>query len=211
MLDLGANLECDAETLVQFAILGSLYAKIRKKVAQPTVGLLNVGSEEMKGPEAIRRASAILKQVEFPGQYVGYVEGDDIALGTTDVVVTDGFTGNVALKVAEGVGKLTGAFLKDAFKSSIFASIGGLFAYRALNRLKNRVDPRVYNGGLFLGLNGICVKSHGGSDEIGFASAIRVATQMARDDYLGQVRAEIQHLGEQESFVSEDYEESELT
>lgn len=201
MLDLGANIECDPEMLVQFAVLGAVYARAVERIDRPTVGILNVGSEDMKGHEELRRASAVLSSIKFPGIYHGFIEGNDIPMGTTDVVVTDGFTGNVALKVAEGVGKLTGIFIRQAFKSSIFAGLGALLAYGGLQRLKKRVDPRLYNGGMFLGVNGICVKSHGGSDDVGFANAILLAADLARNDFNKKVAAEIELVMNQESFL----------
>lgn len=202
VLDLGANISCDAEILVQFAILGAVYARAVRGIASPSVGLLNIGSEDMKGHDQLRAAAAILSQVRFPGRFVGFVEGNDIPMGKTDVVVTDGFTGNVALKVAEGVGSLTGDFLKDAFKSSPLAMLGAMFAAGALKRLKRRLDPRFYNGGMFLGLGGICVKSHGGMDAYGFSRALLVAADLVVQDYNRRVVSEIESLMKQESFVS---------
>ena len=202
MLDLGANLACDEEVLTQFAVLGSVYARVVQGIAMPTVGLLNVGTEEMKGHEEIRGAAAILSSVKFPGKYYGFIEGTDITKGTVDVVVTDGFTGNVALKTAEGVGKLTKEFLSDAFKSSPLAILGYLFARGAIGRMKDKVDPRKYNGGMFLGVNGICVKSHGNSDELGTENAILVAYDLIRNGFNQRVADEIENLMGQESFVS---------
>lgn len=202
MLDLGANLACDAEVLTQFAVLGSVYSRVVRGISNPSVGLLNVGTEEMKGHEEIRAAAAILSSVEFPGRYHGFIEGDDITKGTVDVVVTDGFTGNVALKTAEGVGKLTSHFLKESFKSSPFAFLGYLLAMGAMKRMKNRVDPRKYNGGMFLGLNGVCVKSHGSSDVIGTERAILVAADLVRGGFNKRVAFEIEQLMSQESFFS---------
>lgn len=202
MLDLGANITCDSEILVQFALLGAVYARAVKGLNNPSVGILNVGAEEMKGPENVRSASSILSAVEFPGCFYGFVEGDDIPKGTVDVVVTDGFTGNIALKVAEGVGFMTSQFLRDSFHSSLVAKLGALLAYGAMKRLKNRVDHRTYNGGMFLGLNGICVKSHGSMDEYGFSQAILVAANLAQNDYNDRVSYEIEQLMGQESFVS---------
>ncbi len=199
MLDLGANIECTPDNLVQFALLGAVYARIRKgNDFTPTVGILNVGTEDMKGHEEVREAGAALRALDFPGEFKGFIEGTDIPKGTVDVVVTDGFTGNVALKVAEGMGSLTGQFIREAFMSSIFAKIGGLLASRAMKRLKARVDPRRYNGGMFLGLSGICVKSHGSSDAYGLSRAIIVAARLARENYLEKVAAEISHIAEQE-------------
>ncbi len=141
MLDLGANLECDSEVLVQFALLGATYARVVLNIGAPTVGLLNVGTEDMKGHEEVRGAAAILSTVKFHGKYHGFIEGNDITKGTVDVVVTDGFTGNVALKTAEGVGKLTAQLLKDSFKSSPLAMLGYLFASGAMARLKAKLNP----------------------------------------------------------------------
>jgi glycerol-3-phosphate acyltransferase PlsX len=201
MLDLGANLECDAEILTQFAILGAVYARVVQGIRMPKVGLLNVGTEEMKGHDEIRAAAQVLNEVEFPGQYHGFIEGDDITKGTVDVVVTDGFTGNVALKTAEGVAKLTKSFLTDAFKSSPLAILGYMLSMGAMKKMKDKVDPRKYNGGMFLGVNGICVKSHGGSDVLGTQNAIMVAADLIENDFNNQVAQEIENLMGQESFV----------
>lgn len=207
MLDLGANLFCDLEVLVQFALLGAVYAKVVKSISNPTIGLLNVGSEDMKGHEELRAAHAVLSRVKFPGKYIGFVEGNDIAGGKVDVVVTDGFTGNIALKTFEGVGKLTEFYLKSAFKSSPLAMLGGLLAMPAMKKLKKQVDPRQHNGGMFLGLDGVCVKSHGGSDAIGFASALRVASNLIRNDFNKRVAVELDHLMSQESFFTSELEQ----
>lgn len=202
VLDLGANLACDAEILTQFAVLGAVYARVVQGIATPTVGLLNVGTEEMKGHEEIRAAAKILSTVPFPGKYYGFIEGDDITKGTVDVVVTDGFTGNVALKTAEGVGKLSKHFLTDAFKSSPLAMIGYFLARGAIKKMKDKIDPRKYNGGMFLGVNGICVKSHGGSDVEGTENAIIVAYDLIRNGFNARVSDEIEHLMSQETFIS---------
>ncbi len=202
VLDLGANIECDAELLVQFAVLGTVYSRVVRGRDVPTVGILNVGSEEMKGHDELRTAASILQQIKFPGKYTGFVEGNDIPAGTVDVIVTDGFTGNVALKVAEGVGKLTSQMLKDALKGSPLSMIGALLASGALKGLKKRMDPRLYNGGMFLGLNGICVKSHGSMDEVGFASAIKVAADLVASGFNARVAQEIQQVMSQESFIT---------
>lgn len=203
MLDLGANLECDSEILVQFAVMGAVYARIVNGLTSPRVGLLNVGSEDMKGHEEIRAASSILQQVKMPGTYIGFIEGNDIPSGDVDVVVTDGFTGNVALKVAEGVGKFASHVMKDAFKSSIFSMIGAIFAMGGLKKAKKRMDVRFYNGGMFLGLNGICVKSHGSMDKIGFANAIRVAVNLARNNFNERLSDEINKVMIQEKLLAE--------
>lgn len=202
MLDLGANLACDEEVLTQFAVLGTVYARVVQGIDEPTVGLLNVGTEEMKGHEEIKAAAAILSNVEFPGKYYGFIEGDDITKGTVNVVVTDGFTGNVALKTAEGVGKLTKHFLTDAFKSSPLAMLGYLLCRGAISKMKDKVDPRQYNGGMFLGVNGVCVKSHGGSDILGTENAILVASDLIRNGFNQRVADEIEQLMSQESFIS---------
>jgi len=180
LLDLGANLECDAENLVQFALMGSLFCRAVLGTERPTIGLLNIGTEEMKGHDEIRTAANILQERPVPGIFRGFVEGNDILAGTVDVVVTDGFTGNVALKTIEGTAQLLAHFLRETFGSGLFAKIGYLLARKALARFKLRVDPRRYNGALFLGLQGVCVKSHGGTDEEGFANAIRVANNLVK-------------------------------
>lgn len=202
VLDLGANISCDSEILVQFAILGAVYARAVRGLDSPTVGILNVGSEEMKGNEHVRGAAAILSQVQFPGKFIGFVEGNDMTSGEVDVVVTDGFTGNIALKVAEGVVSLSGHIIKSAFKSSPLAMLGGLFCYGALKKAKARMDHRAYNGGMFLGLNGICVKSHGGMDAFGFSQAILVAAGLVEKGYNTRVAREIEQLMSQESFAT---------
>lgn len=183
MLDLGANLECDANNLTQFAVMGSVFAQILLGLDKPKVGLLNVGSEELKGHEELRQAAAWLRREGSPVFFHGFVEGNDIGAGVADVVVTDGFTGNVALKAIEGTAKLYTQFVRDAFRTSTFAKIGYLFASGAWSKLRVRVDPRRYNGGVFLGLDGVCVKSHGGTDALGFAYAIGVAVDLVRYEY----------------------------
>ncbi|MGE0737505.1 MAG: phosphate acyltransferase PlsX [Alphaproteobacteria bacterium] len=180
MLDLGANLACDARNLVQFAVMGEVFARTVLGITDPTVGLLNVGAEDIKGNEALREAARILREHVFRGEFVGFIEGDDIAAGAVDVVVTDGFTGNVALKTAEGTARLMSAIVREAFRNSLSAKIGYVFAKRALDKVRGRTDPRRYNGAMFLGLNGVCVKSHGGTDAIGFATAIGVAVDMVK-------------------------------
>jgi glycerol-3-phosphate acyltransferase PlsX len=183
MLDLGANLECDAENLAEFAVMGSVFAKVLLGLDSPKVGLLNVGSEELKGHEELRQSAAWLRREGSPIDFRGFVEGNDITSGMIDVVVTDGFTGNVALKSIEGTAKLYTQFVRDAFRTSTFAKIGYLFSTGAWTKLRKRVDPRRYNGGVFLGLDGVCVKSHGGMDALGFAYAIGVAVDLVRYEY----------------------------
>jgi glycerol-3-phosphate acyltransferase PlsX len=196
MLDLGANIECDEENLVQFALMGDVFARTVLGLIEPTVGLLNVGSEDQKGNDAVRAASARLRETVTPIHFHGFIEGDDIAAGTVDVVVTDGFTGNVAVKTAEGMGKLFGEFLEAAFRHSLSARIGYLFARRALWKLRLRSDPRRYNGAIFLGLSGIAVKSHGSTDAFGFANAIGVAVDMKVNGVLDKIRDELARLSQ---------------
>ncbi|OFW87959.1 MAG: phosphate acyltransferase [Alphaproteobacteria bacterium RIFCSPHIGHO2_02_FULL_46_13] len=201
MLDLGANLECNSEMLVQFAILGSVYARVVRGHSQPSVGLLNIGSEDAKGHEEIREAAAILGRIQFPGKYAGFIEGNDIPMGTVDVVVTDGFTGNVALKTAEGVSKLMTTVLKKKLKESPLAMFGAFLAMGALKKLKAEMDPRRYNGGMFLGLDGVCVKSHGGMDAFGFSNAILHAAEIADKNFNVRVAAEIAEVMAQEQRI----------
>ncbi len=179
MLDLGANVECDADTLVQFAIMGDAFARIMLSLQSPKIGLLNVGSEEMKGLDEVKEAHRILRNTELGLDFHGFVEGNDIAAGTVDVVVTDGFTGNVALKTAEGIGRMVSIYVNNTFKSSLSAMLGYFFARPAIARLKKLLDPRRRNGAMFLGLNGIAVKSHGSADGYSFHYAIRVAADLA--------------------------------
>lgn len=202
VLDLGANIECDAAVLAQFAVLGSVYARVIMGIPNPTVGILNVGTEDMKGHEEVREAHAILSSVQFPGKYHGFIEGNDITKGTVDVVVTDGWTGNVALKVTEGTAKFITNMLKDTFKSSLMAKIGYLFVYNAMKGLKNRLNPSKYNGGMFLGLDGISVKSHGSSDIEGTENAILVAVNLVRGGFNKRVSVEIHEFMAQESFAA---------
>lgn len=194
MLDLGANLECDAENLVQFALMGEMFARTVLGQKHPSVGLLNVGSEDMKGHEAVRGAATRLRSPGSPINFFGFIEGDDIGAGTVDVVVTDGWTGNVALKTAEGTARLVTDFFRASFRHSLTARIGYLFAASALAKLRKRLDPRQYNGAVFLGLNGIAVKSHGGTDALGFANAIGVAVDMRNNGFLDLIRDGLQRL-----------------
>jgi glycerol-3-phosphate acyltransferase PlsX len=180
--------------LVEFAVMGNVFARTVLGVLHPTVGLLNVGSEELKGHEAVREANAILRSTPMPGHFHGFVEGDDIAKGTVDVVVTDGFTGNIALKTIEGTAKLHSEFLRQTFRSSILARLGYLLARPAINGLRVRVDPRRYNGAIFLGLNGIAVKSHGGTDALGFANAIGVAIDMVLHGAIEKIKEDFARL-----------------
>ncbi len=197
MLDLGANIECDAENLVQFALMGDVFARTVLGLVQPTVGLLNVGSEDLKGNDSVRSAAARLRGGTTPIRFHGFVEGDDITAGTVDVVVTDGFTGNVALKTAEGTAKMFSDSLRAAFHHSPLSKLGYLLARGALKKLAARIDPRRYNGAMFLGLGGIAVKSHGSTDAFGFANAIGVAVDMQVNGLLEKIRSEIVRLNQE--------------
>lgn len=194
MLDLGANIECDSGNLVQFAVMGQIFARLVLNLPRPTVGLLNVGSEEQKGHEELREASSVLREIDLPMDFIGFVEGDDITAGTVDVIVTDGFSGNIALKAAEGTSRMFTHFLREAFGSSIYSKIGYVLSKTAINQLRERMDPRKYNGAVFLGLNGIAVKSHGGTDSFGFANAIGVAADMSNYGFLDKVKDELRTL-----------------
>jgi glycerol-3-phosphate acyltransferase PlsX len=193
-LDLGANAECDAANLVQFAVMGEVFARAVLGIAKPTVGLLNVGTEEVKGHDTIREAAAALKALDLPIEFRGFVEGTDVTSGRVDVVVTDGFTGNVALKVAEGTVALYSQFLREAFKSTVLAKLGYFLARPALQLARQRLDPRRYNGAMFLGLNGIVVKSHGGTDALGFANAIGVAVDLVQQGTNERITTELHRL-----------------
>ena len=194
MLDLGANIECDAENLVQFAVMGEVFARHVLGLAQPTIGILNVGAEGLKGNEAVKQASAILQESPLPIKFYGFVEGDDIGAGVVDVIVTDGFTGNIALKMAEGTAHMLTRFLKEALTSSLLARLGTFLMWPALNTFRRRIDPRRYNGAMFVGLNGICIKSHGGTDALGFANAIEVAADLIRRDFNERIKEDLERL-----------------
>jgi glycerol-3-phosphate acyltransferase PlsX len=196
MLDLGANIECDAENLVQFALMGDVFARTVLGLVEPTVGLLNVGSEDLKGNDAVRGAAARLRGGMTPIRFHGFVEGNDIMAGTVDVVVTDGFTGNVALKTAEGTIKMFTGSLRAAFGASPLAKIGYLLARGAMRKMQARIDPRRYNGAMFLGLRGIAVKSHGSTDAFGFANAISVAIDLKLGGFLDKIGVELQRLND---------------
>jgi glycerol-3-phosphate acyltransferase PlsX len=179
VLDVGANVGADAAQLVDFAMMGAAMARSLFSLEHPKVGLLNIGVEEIKGLDEVRNAGAALRRTETPFDYRGFVEGEDIGQGVVDVVVTEGFSGNIALKTAEGTAKQIGAYLRAAMNRSTLAKIGAFFAQGAFLALKEKMDPRRANGGIFLGLNGIVIKSHGGTDATGFASAIDLGYDMA--------------------------------
>ncbi len=202
MLDLGANVECDADNLVQFAVMGEVFARNVLGLKQPSIGLLNVGVEGFKGNDAVRDASAILRGSNLPIKFHGFVEGDDIGAGTVDVVVTDGFTGNIALKTTEGTARLFGRFLREALTSTMAARIGAWLARSALEGFRIRIDPRRYNGAMFLGLNGICVKSHGSTDELGFAHALCVAADLVAGGLNERIKEDLERLISAQSEIS---------
>jgi phosphate acyltransferase len=194
VLDVGANVEADASQLVEFAIMGEAFHRAVRGGSRPKVGLLNVGSEDQKGHEEIRAAARLIREAGVDLDFHGFVEGDDISKGTVDVVVTDGFTGNIALKTAEGTARLVAGFLKEALTGGPLARLGALFALPALKKLRDRMDPRTVNGAVFLGLNGIVVKSHGGTDGLGYAAAVDVAIRMAQSHYREEVAANLSRL-----------------
>lgn len=194
VLDLGADIDADAEQLVEFAIMGQAYFKAVHHKDNPSIGLLNIGSEELKGHESIREAAKLIRESGIKMNFHGFVEGDDIAKGTVDVVVTDGFTGNVALKTAEGLARMITDMLKDSFKSGPFAMMGALLAMPALKKFRATLDPRKSNGSVLLGLTGVVVKSHGGTDKIGFAQAISVAAEMGESRCRAEIEESLKRL-----------------
>jgi len=192
MLDLGANIECDATNLYQFAIMGEVFARIVLGKKKPSIGLLNIGSEEMKGKDSIKLAYTMLKNTTLPINFHGYVEGNNIADGSVDVIVADGFTGNVVLKAIQGYAKVYKHLAKQAFmNSSWFAKLQFLFAKSAFKKISASLDSRNYNGAMFVGLNGIVVKSHGSMDKIGIANAIKVAYSLASSKINDQIAEEV--------------------
>jgi glycerol-3-phosphate acyltransferase PlsX len=194
MLDLGANVDCDADNLVQFAVMGEVFARHVLGLEQPSIGILNIGAEDLKGNEAVKTASATLQASPLPIKFHGFIEGDDIGAGTVDVVVTDGFTGNIALKTAEGTANLFKHFLRQSLKESLMTRLAAFLAKPALEAFRARLDPRRYNGAMFVGLNGICVKSHGGTDKLGFAHAIDVAVNLITRGFNEKIKEDLGHL-----------------
>lgn len=192
VLDLGANVECGADNLVQFAVMGAAFARIELGIDRPTVGLLNVGVEELKGNDTVRSAGEALRDGEFGFEFAGFIEGNDICEGLVDVVVTDGFTGNAVLKALEGGSSMFVSFMREAFQSGIAPKLGYLLAKPAFRRMRARIDPRAYNGAVFVGLNGISVKSHGGADDAGFANAIGVAIDLVRGRFTERIQADLE-------------------
>ncbi len=198
VLDLGANVQCDAENLFDFALLGSVYAEAIGKMKQPKVGVLNIGEEETKGNETLQRLHALLSEHKdsLPYEYIGFVEGNDIPGGNVQVVVTDGFTGNIVLKTIEGTARLVKRVVMDNIKKSFLAIIGAFFLIHVFKRLKHKIDPRSYAGAIFLGLNGFAVKTHGNSDALAFANAIKYAVDLADADFNGQIGTTVSQLAD---------------
>jgi glycerol-3-phosphate acyltransferase PlsX len=196
VLDLGASIGADADHLVDLAVMGAAMARILFDLDRPSVGLLNIGVEEAKGLEPVREASAVLREQKLPGlDYHGFVEGNDIGKGTVDVVVTEGFAGNIALKTAEGTARQMAEYLKAAMTRTLSARIGYFFARSAFRELRERMDTRKSNGGVFLGLNGIVIKSHGSTDAEGFAAAIGLGHGVIRDELLAKITAALGRPG----------------
>lgn len=195
VLDVGATIGADAQQLIDFSMMGGAMARALFGVERPTVGLLNIGVEEVKGQDEIREAGRLLKETPIPGiDYRGFVEGDDLGQGTVDVVVTEGFTGNIALKTAEGTARQISAYLKAAMNRTWMARAGYMLARSAFQRLRDKMDPRKVNGGVFLGLNGIVIKSHGGTDAEGIAAAIDLAHAMARHGLREKIEADLENF-----------------
>ncbi|WP_425408390.1 phosphate acyltransferase PlsX [Hyphococcus sp.] len=203
VLDVGANVEADEDLLVQFAIMGEAFFRSLMKVEKPTVGLLNVGAEDLKGHELIRTAARVLREADPDMAFKGFVEGNDISKGTVDVVVTDGFTGNIALKSAEGAARLLGQWMKETLTGTLNAKLGALMMAPGLRKLKDRIDPSSNNGGVFLGVNGVVVKSHGGSDARGVASAIKMAASLAKRPFHEEVTTTVKAVMKRREELSE--------
>tara|TARA_Y100001933_G_C18919541_1_gene530426 strand:- start:462 stop:1211 length:750 start_codon:yes stop_codon:yes gene_type:complete len=191
ILDLGANVDCSNQNLVQFALMGDIFSQHVLGIKNPRVGLLNVGAEEIKGNSTVRQTFDDLKKISSKINFFGFIEGNDINKGIVDVVVTDGFSGNIALKTAEGVAELIFTFLKNSYNSSLMSKIGYILSKPALNRFKTRIDPRKYNGAVLLGLNSIVVKSHGGTDAFGFSNAIGVAVSLIENSYVSEIEKKL--------------------
>lgn len=194
VLDVGANVGADARQLFDFAIMGAAMARALFGLSRPRVALLNVGVEEIKGLEEVKKANTLLRSADLPIEYQGFVEGDDVGHGAADVIVTEGFSGNIALKTAEGTAKQIGEYIKAAMTSSLLSKIGAFLAQGAFAALKDKMDPRGLNGGLFLGLNGIVIKSHGGTDATGFASAIDLGYDMAISGLITNLQNDIERF-----------------
>ncbi len=195
MLDLGANTECDAQNLVQFAVMGAAYARTVIGIGKPRVKMLNIGTEELKGTDELKEAAALLRDADYlPFRFDGFTEGDQLSRGAVDVVVTDGFSGNIALKTAEGTARFVTDLLRRAFKSSLRSKAGFALSKPALNLLKVHLDPNNHNGAVFLGLNGLVVKSHGSANPKGVANAIGVAASMVRNDITRRIGEDLDNF-----------------
>lgn len=195
MLDLGANTECDTDNLVQFAVMGAAYARVVLELDRPRVQLLNIGTEEMKGTDELRDAAAILRGSEhLHMRFDGFIEGDKLSRGDVDVIVTDGFSGNIALKSLEGTARFVTDLLRRAFTSSVRSKIGFLISRPATELLRHHLDPNNHNGAVFLGLNGLVVKSHGSATDKGVANAIRVAARMVREDLTRKIAEDLANV-----------------
>lgn len=202
VLDIGATIGADAKQLIDLAVMGAGMCRALYGIKRPTIGLLNVGVEEVKGLDEIKKASQILRQVELPGlEYKGFVEGNDIGKGTVDVVVTEGFTGNIALKAAEGTARQIAEILKQALQRTIWTKIGYLLSKSAFVTLREKLDPSRVNGGVLLGLNGVVIKSHGGTDAEGFASALRVGHEMVQNKLLEKIAADLAYFREHKDLL----------
>jgi glycerol-3-phosphate acyltransferase PlsX len=195
MLDLGANTECDAQNLVQFAVMGAAYSRVVLDLAKPRVKLLNIGTEELKGTGELKEAATVLREADYLGmRFDGFVEGDKLSTGDVDVVVTDGFSGNIALKTIEGTARFVTDLLRRAFTSSVRSKIGFLISRPATELLRHHLDPNNHNGAVFLGLNGLVVKSHGSATDKGVANAIRVAARMVREDLTRKIIEDLDNI-----------------
>ncbi len=194
MLDLGANTECDAVNLAEFALMGNIVAKHALGIEKPRVALLNIGAEEMKGKEEIHQAAKIIRNSQLDIDFIGYIEPHELPNGKADVVVADGFTGNIALKSTEGTAKLVVRLLKNAVKKSWLAKLGLPFMLGVGLNLKKTMDPRLYNGAMFVGLNGLSVKSHGGTDALGYSVAVENALKLVRQDFVSTIRDELENV-----------------
>ncbi len=194
MLDLGANTECDAINLTEFALMGDILARHALGIQKPRVALLNIGAEEMKGKEEIRQAAHMIKNSHMDIDFKGYIEPHEISKGIADVIVADGFTGNIALKSIEGTARLVVSMLKDAVKKSWLAKLGLPFMIGVGLKVKKTMDPRLYNGAMFVGLNGLSVKSHGGTDALGFSVAVNNAAMLVRQNFVATIKEEIEKV-----------------
>ncbi len=208
VLDVGANLDADSAQLVSFAIMGEAYARAVLGKEKPSIGLLNIGSEEDKGGDALKLAAERLREPALDLNYHGFVEGNDISMGVVDVVVTDGFTGNVALKTAEGTARLVARYLREALTSGVASKMGALMATSGLKKLKTKLDPSTVNGGVLLGLNGVVVKSHGGTDAEGYATALALAADLAASQYMQEVAQGLARASAEEDQAEEDQKEA---